>query len=160
MARMSLEERFWSKVNKNGPVVREDLGPCWVWTGCLREGYGAFSVGGRADNRLVGAHIIAYRLTRGEIPKGQSILHKCDNRACVRHIEAGSQSKNLKDCVMRGRHVAPKGEKNGMSLLTAQMVSEIRSKFSGKRGDLTRLAREFGVAVPTIHGIVNRNSWK
>src|SRR4051812_27991288 len=31
----SLADRFWSKVNKDGPVVRSDLGPCWIWTGAL-----------------------------------------------------------------------------------------------------------------------------
>jgi hypothetical protein len=29
----TLEERFWEKVDKNGPVPahRPELGPCWVW---------------------------------------------------------------------------------------------------------------------------------
>lgn len=27
------EQRFWAKVDKNGPVVRPELGPCWIWTG-------------------------------------------------------------------------------------------------------------------------------
>ena len=25
--------RFWANVNKKGPVVRPELGRCWVWTG-------------------------------------------------------------------------------------------------------------------------------
>ena len=28
--------RFWSRVDKNGPVF-EDLGPCWVWQGASRN---------------------------------------------------------------------------------------------------------------------------
>ena len=30
-----VEERFWPKVDKNGPVPEPhpELGPCWVWTG-------------------------------------------------------------------------------------------------------------------------------
>jgi hypothetical protein len=34
---MSLPERFWKKVDKNGPVPahRPELGPCWLWTGAL-----------------------------------------------------------------------------------------------------------------------------
>ena len=30
----TLEERFWRKVDKNGPIPehRPELGPCWVWT--------------------------------------------------------------------------------------------------------------------------------
>lgn len=30
----TIEERFWAKVDKNGPMPegRPDLGPCWLWT--------------------------------------------------------------------------------------------------------------------------------
>jgi hypothetical protein len=36
-------ERFWAKVDKNGPIpaYRPDLGPCWLWTASKRaDGYG------------------------------------------------------------------------------------------------------------------------
>lgn len=45
--RATLEERFWSKVDRNGPVPehRPDLGPCWLWTAYVdAHGYGVFSV--------------------------------------------------------------------------------------------------------------------
>jgi hypothetical protein len=28
-----LDERFWNKVEKHGPIQVGDLGRCWVWTG-------------------------------------------------------------------------------------------------------------------------------
>lgn len=36
---LSLVERFWEKVDKNGPIPegREFLGPCWVWTGARSQ---------------------------------------------------------------------------------------------------------------------------
>lgn len=159
---MTLEERFWAKVNKDGPTLSTALGPCWIWTACKREGYGAFSVGGKNDNRLVGAHIISYRLANGEIPAGLWILHRCDNRPCVRpdHLEAGTQRKNLRDCVTRGRHSAPVGERNGMAKLTSAVVFQIRSEFDGKNGSMTRLAKQYGVSVPTIHTVIRRTHWK
>jgi hypothetical protein len=38
----TIEDRFWSYVDKNGPVSehRPDLGPCWIWTGSKTLGYG------------------------------------------------------------------------------------------------------------------------
>ena len=46
----SAEERFWAKVNKNGPVPEKnpELGPCWLYTGTIKKsghhrGYGQFS---------------------------------------------------------------------------------------------------------------------
>lgn len=29
--------RFWTKVDKNGPTLQVDLGPCWVWTASRRR---------------------------------------------------------------------------------------------------------------------------
>src|SRR5690606_14749582 len=33
----TVEERFWAKVDKEGPTFA-DHGNCWVWTGALRVG--------------------------------------------------------------------------------------------------------------------------
>ena len=30
-----IEKSFWKMVSKDGPVMREDLGRCWIWTGVL-----------------------------------------------------------------------------------------------------------------------------
>ena len=38
-------ERFWSRVDKNGPTVKEELGPCWLWKNKpLPSGYGNWVV--------------------------------------------------------------------------------------------------------------------
>jgi hypothetical protein len=44
----TLEDLFWAYVDKNGPVVCEDLGPCWIWTGPAQEegSYGRIHHGG------------------------------------------------------------------------------------------------------------------
>lgn len=145
--------RFWSKV-----VVGKDC--CWEWGGAYRAngGYGAFTIG----RKTFSASRFSYEMANGPIPNGLWILHKCDNRKCVRpeHLEAGNQSKNLRDCVARGRHVPPKGERNGMAILTALEVGKIRSEYDGKRGSMTRLAKKFGVSVPAVHSVIRRNRWK
>lgn len=83
------EERFWEKVNKNGPIFRQrpDLGPCWSWLGRLRNGYGAFSVKG---GRQVRAHRWSYEKSFGAVPDGLELDHLCRNRICVNpsHLEA------------------------------------------------------------------------
>jgi len=33
-------QRFWDKVNTKGPIVREELGPCYLWKGSSSGGYG------------------------------------------------------------------------------------------------------------------------
>jgi hypothetical protein len=86
-------ERFWQKVNKEGPVpeLRPELGQCWVWTGSHSwNGYGQFE-----DGR---AHVFAYEQFVGPVPRGKEIDHKCRTRDCVRydHLEAVSHRENVK----------------------------------------------------------------
>jgi hypothetical protein len=91
------EERFWPKVDKNGPIPRErpDLGPCWVWiAGKTGSGYGAFGIG---HTEIDLAHRWCYRLLVGPIPDGLEIDHLCRNRACVRpdHLEPVPHRTNI-----------------------------------------------------------------
>lgn len=50
--RPSPDQRFWAKVNKDGPIPihRPDLGQCWVWTGESRHGYGFIRFAGLMDS--------------------------------------------------------------------------------------------------------------
>jgi hypothetical protein len=88
--RRSISERFWPKVDKNGPVPahRPDLGPCWVWTASRTPaGYGQIA---NNDRVLVTAHRWAWEQENGPVPDGLELDHLCRNRACVRtsHLEA------------------------------------------------------------------------
>ena len=95
---LSLSERFWAKVDKDGPIPAHapHLGPCWCWLrGCVPDGYGSFGTGGR---RVVGAHRVAYTLLVGPIPPGLTIDHLCWNVACVNpsHMELVTNSENVR----------------------------------------------------------------
>jgi hypothetical protein len=90
--------RFWSRVDKNGPVPahRPDLGPCWLWTARLdANGYGAFSV----HHRGITAHQMAWILAgRPPIPKGMDRDHLCRVRHCVRpkHLDGVTHAENVR----------------------------------------------------------------
>ena len=90
--RPSRTERFWMRVNKNGPVPerRPDLGPCWLWIGGRHTG-GYGSDGGRL------AHRVAYELITGSIPIGLQLDHLCHVRLCVRpeHLEPVPARENI-----------------------------------------------------------------
>jgi hypothetical protein len=93
--------RFWTKVNKIGPVVRPELGNCWIWTAGLRSGYGAFGVHRKAQQ----AHRLSYELEYGEVPA--LLRHKCDTRSCVRpdHLEPGTVKDNARDMLERNPNI-------------------------------------------------------
>lgn len=91
------EKRFWSKVNKSGPVPPQGVAPgcCWEWTGAKTSGgYGQFYV----DRRLVVSHRYSYERLVGPIPEGLQIDHLCRNRSCVNpgHLEPVTQQVNIR----------------------------------------------------------------
>lgn len=73
------EARFWSKVDKNGPIPehRPELGPCWLWTDAPgKHGYAQVRIGGR-DGKFVLVHRWAYENVVGPIPEGRQLDHIC-----------------------------------------------------------------------------------
>lgn len=100
--RKTTEERFWIKIDKNGPIpkTRPDLGPCWMWTAAKNQGYGIFWNGEHRDNGsdiLVPAHRFSYELLVGSIPLNFHIDHLCRNPSCVNpaHLEPVTCRENL-----------------------------------------------------------------
>lgn len=93
-----VEERFWAKVDKRGPVSESepDLGPCWLWAAVINRstGYGSFYP---KHGETVGAHRYAYELANGSIPDGYQVHHRCHTRACVRpdHLIATTRAANM-----------------------------------------------------------------
>jgi DNA invertase Pin-like site-specific DNA recombinase len=90
------------------------------------------------------------------------VMHVCDNPPCVnpRHLCLGTPGENIADCFAKGRRSTPHGENGYNAKLTAAQVAEIRRTYDGRRGSQTRIAREFGVSIATIHDIVHGRSWK
>lgn len=171
--RLPIEQRFWSKVNKDGPVIRPELGPCWPWTGGFTSsGYGQFR---DAEGRQVGAHRMAYELTHGQLRPDMQARHRCDYRPCCRpdHLEEGTQTANEQDKAARGRQAdgqrnganqhperRPRGERHGQARLTLAQVLDLRIRYRPPlRGLLTQFAKEAGVARSTIKRAISGETW-
>jgi len=100
-----VEVRFWRHVNKSGPVLRPELGPCWLWMGArYKKGYGLVHVG---PGRTTGAHRYAFFLKFARWPEPCG-LHRCDNPPCCNpdHVFEGDQADNARDMMAKGRHIS------------------------------------------------------
>jgi hypothetical protein len=147
-----LPERFWVKVKRTKG--------CWIWTGCLsKKGrYGLFHLNRRTQR----AHRLVYEDLKGKT--GLGVLHKCDTTYCVRpdHLFTGTPRENTQDMIAKGRSwrcgTSRRGEENPSAKLGAEEVMAIR-KLWQKRGDLTRLARNYGVSLSQVWRIVHKESW-
>jgi hypothetical protein len=168
-----LASRFWAKVDKHGPVPQHvpGLGECWAWTAAIRgDGYGVISV----DGVVMAAHRVSWALTHGPIPTGLWVLHKCDNRTCVRpaHLFLGTRRDNTDDAIAKGRVATGartihgthpervrRGEKHHWARITADDVVQIRRRI-GSGETQAAIAREYGLHQTGVRKIALRLTWK
>lgn len=176
-----LADRFWEKVDKQGPIMRAELGPCWVWTASFATtGYGQLAVK-FADGRYrpQRAHRLSWQLTNGLIPDGFNVLHHCDYKPCVRpeHLFLGTDADNVADMWAKGREyrfvrksgdehhfrthpeLVQRGEANGYAKLTERAVQEIRGRYAAGGITQEQLGVEYGVSQVNIGYIIRRKHW-
>lgn len=96
----SYEERFWEKVDKNGP------NGCWIWEGAKdTPGYGRF----RFHGRNVGSHRLSLHWVTGtDLSTTMFADHTCYTKACVNpeHLRWATPSQNLQNYSPRRRSSA------------------------------------------------------
>lgn len=173
-------ERFWSKVNKNGPLPDQNnphykgLDNCWDWTtGFFQSGYGQFSIN-RHPHR---AHRVAYWLEHGELPSKGLVCHRCDRKSCCNsaHLFNGTPKDNSDDISTRGRRNPAKGENSGyakhpekfhkgenspMAILTERDVRIIRQMHQIHKFPLRVYRSLFNTTRRNAWQVLNYISWK
>lgn len=143
--------RFWSKVDRSGE--------CWLWTASVNvSGYGQVNFG----KTMRRAHRIAWMLMNGPVPVDLCVLHRCDNRRCVRpdHLFLGTRPDNTADMVAKGRAAGPQGEAHPRATVTAEQVRAIRARYALGGISQSQLARDVGIRHQTVHLIVTGQSWR
>lgn len=180
----TLAERFWLKVNKNGPIPERcpELGQCHLWLGALNSsGYGQI-VG--EDGKKVSSHVAAWKLAGHEpLEPGQELCHHCDVRRCVNeaHLFPGTRSDNMRDAAAKGRlfqqthrealrrgddhwtRAMPeriaRGARQGRASITDDTVRSIRK--AKARGDrIADIAAKLGISRKVVEDVVRLRTWR
>jgi len=131
---------------------------CWEWTrGRNAYGYGVLFWGGK----LHAAHRLSYSAFNGEIPRGLSVCHTCDNPACANpdHLWLGTQKDNLTDAARKGRVNRAVGESSNTAVLNEAQVREIRALFRTGTWTKAALARLYRCTAMNIFAITSRKTW-
>lgn len=142
--------RFWEKVQKGEG--------CWNWTASTAgKGYGQLKYPG--TRKQLYAHRISYELHYGDIPKGLSVMHTCDNPRCVRpeHLRLGTCADNQQDMALKDRSLH--GSRNGTAKLCEDQVVKVHAAL--KLG-LTQkqVAAAFGISQIEVSRIHTGKRWR
>ena len=132
--------------------LNESRPGCWVYPSPQdRDGYAFYT----ENQRPTRAHRRAFEITHGNIPRGLYVLHSCDNPPCCNpaHLFVGTAADNARDAMKKDRH--SRGERNGISKLTAAQVLAIRSD---KRAQI-EIAADYGIRQTTVSEIKRGNRW-
>lgn len=141
-------EKFWTYVNKGEH--------CWEWVGGKSSGgYGNMMIG----RRNVRAHRFSWEIANGKPPDGMLVLHRCDNKACVRpsHLFIGTHADNVADKVGKRRQAT--GEKIGSAKLTIPDVAAARKMYASGTMSHSQIAAALGVTRENIGMVVRRKTW-
>lgn len=136
---MSLEQRFWARVEKTDE--------CWLWLGGgCGNGYGHFrggEVGIDGRRRYVLSHRWAYEQAVGPIGDGLEIDHLCRTKTCVNpgHLEAVTHEVNIR--------------RRPYTRLTPELVRNIREDDRSQ----SEIARQHGVDPSNISRIRSGAYW-
>ena len=147
---MRIQERFEKYVSP------EPNTGCYLWIGSLNTyGYGQFWCKGK--NVL--AHRASFELYKSLIPPGISVLHACDNPACVNpdHLFLGTQKDNMQDMKKKGRCWRGSNyvhHKRSLNYQQALEVHKLSKKISNRE-----ISRRLGVSRTVIDNIVNGSTY-
>lgn len=137
---------------------------CWIWTGDVCGDYGRFWW---AEKHIYLAHVAAYRLFIGSIPKRHGkkklqVCHSCDTPKCVnpKHLWLGTQKQNIKDCMEKGRRYVQSGENNHSAKLKQEQVNEMRTLYDKGTYTQEELATKFNISRGHISSILAGKLWE
>lgn len=116
------------------------------------QGYGVTWSSGK----VVLAHRLSWQQRNGEIPSGMCVLHRCDTPLCVNpdHLFLGTKKDNTNDMKAKGR------ASNGVRILTADTVREIRAICKSGKFTSSEIGGRFGISQQAASDVISGRAWR
>lgn len=128
----------------------------------LTSGYRQFKL---TDHRGARVHVRANRLVaeifHGPAPTARHhAAHRDGNRLnnCASNLYWATPQQNQNDKIAHGTLL--KGERVGTARLTEAAVRDIKTQFTGKRGEIAMLSRKHSVGASTIKRVLTGEYWR
>lgn len=160
-------EREWRTLEwLPGYEISED-GDVWngfrLLTGCAHpEGYRQFKLTtATAGKKIYKAHRLVCEAFHGKPVAPRTEAAHNDGDPANNHfsnLRWATRRENNHDRYLHGTSVV--GEGNPRNILSEEQVAQIRDRFTGKRGEQSAMAREYGVSPGCIAGILRGKNWR
>jgi hypothetical protein len=134
----------------------------YVLKGCIQnDGYRIYKIPVGGTKRILKAHRLACEAFHGPSPNvlKREVAHNDGNPGNnhFTNLRWAGRRENDRDRVRHGTD--PKGDRNGNARFTWDQVRAIRARFTGRWGEITAIAREYGVSVSAIAQMRDGRHW-
>lgn len=152
----------WTQREKIGMKWR--IGEEWKLMKQCRDSHGYPLVSLMNDGKafLFNVHTVVLISFVGPRPEGHDCCHRDGNplNNNLDNLYWGSRKENMRDRALHGK--TARGEKTGNSVLTEEMVKEIRKiyKFGVRGSGAQSVAKFFGISKSAVQRVVSGETWK
>jgi len=146
----NLGTKIFTKTGKSPPIYEDEYGYLGCYIGLYKKTHHFLRL-----HRMVA---LAFLENPNNLPEVNHIdCNKKNN--CLNNLEWVTTKENNRHARENGLIPNNNGIKNGRAKLTDNQVLEIRKKYTGVRGEIAELAREYCVSWSLIKLVVTNKNW-
>lgn len=130
-----------------------------VVRGHARGGYWSYKLAGAHGKATYWAHRLVAETFIGLQPTSRHVIAHQDGNRLNNHHPNLRWATHVENCQDTARHGSLKGTNNGRSTLNEEAVRQLRHRYSGRWGEQSALAREYGMSHSAMRSTLVGEHW-